>query len=161
MLKHASSPFLSELPVQSARKRLLLSFAALQGGVGDGLSGTGAAQVGFGRGCRALHPPIPKLLNIARERRRAWLLRLRRAGLRDHRRSWRIGPRRRACEKGENKRNSQGLHVPIEPGPFRTVKLISRRAFFRSGTALSARDNPVPAQTGVQSRAATSSSIQN
>ncbi len=42
-LKHASSSFLSELPVQSAREGLLLCCTAVQGGIRYGLSGTGAA----------------------------------------------------------------------------------------------------------------------
>ena len=42
-LKHPVGSFLSELPVQGARKRLLLRFAALKGSISHGLSGTGAA----------------------------------------------------------------------------------------------------------------------
>src|SRR4051812_40919320 len=53
-IEHAGSSILSELLVQSARKRLLLGFAALQGSIGHGLCGPGAAQVGFGGRCRAL-----------------------------------------------------------------------------------------------------------
>ena len=80
-LKHPVGSVLSELPVESARKRLLLGFAALKGGIGHVFSGTGAAQVGFGRGCGALHPLIPELLHIAGQRRWAGCLGLRRGGL--------------------------------------------------------------------------------
>src|SRR3954468_23746475 len=63
-VEHPLSSILSELLVQSARKRLLLGFAALQGSIGHGLCGPGAAQVGFGGPRRALHPLIPKLLDV-------------------------------------------------------------------------------------------------
>jgi hypothetical protein len=49
----------------------------LESGISHGFSGTGTAQVSFGRRRRALHPPIPELLNICGERRRAWRLGLR------------------------------------------------------------------------------------
>src|SRR5215204_1216062 len=47
---------------------------------GHGLSGTRAAQVSFGGGCRAVYPLIPELLNIGGQRSRAGRLELRRGG---------------------------------------------------------------------------------
>src|SRR4051795_7107935 len=102
-LKHPVGSVLSELLAERARKRLLLRFAALKGRVGHVFSGTGAAQVGFGRGGRALHPLIPDLLHIGGQRRwsgrlglrRGWLGDLRRGWLRDCRWEWRVGTRRR------------------------------------------------------------------
>jgi hypothetical protein len=113
----------SQLLVQGACEGLLLSFAPLKGGISHGLRGTGAAQVGFGGGCRALHPLIPELLNIYGQCRWAWGLDLWRGWFWDRRRFWRIGTRRRAGEQSKN--NGQGSHARIEPGPFCTVKLIS------------------------------------
>src|SRR3954452_15106732 len=99
-VEHPLSSILSELLVQSARKRLLLGFAALQGSIGHGFCGTGAAQVGFGGCCRALHPLIPELFDAGGQRRRAWGQHLRCRG----RRRWRISVGQRACKEG--KRNN-------------------------------------------------------
>ena len=82
-LKHPVGSVLSKLPGESPRKRLLRRFAALKGGIGHVFSGTGAAQVGFGRGCGALHPLIPELLNIGGECRWSGCLGLRRGPLGD------------------------------------------------------------------------------
>src|SRR5829696_8082628 len=79
-IKHASRAISSKLLVQSASERLLLWPAALEGCIRHGLSGTRAAQVSFGGGCRALYPLIPELLNIGGQRSRAGRLELRRGG---------------------------------------------------------------------------------
>jgi len=69
-LEHADSAFLSELPAQNARQRLLLRAAALQGRVCDRLGGTIAAQVGFGRRRRASNPLITQALDHCRKVKR-------------------------------------------------------------------------------------------
>src|SRR4051812_3903236 len=115
-LKHSVGSVLSELLAERARKRLLLRFAALKGRVGHVFSGTGAAQVGFGRGCGALHPLIPELLNTAGQRRwaaclglwREWLRDFRRGRLRDCRGGGGGGGGGRPRKKGE-KRQPQRL----------------------------------------------------
>ena len=83
-----SAPSFSSCWLSARAQRLLLRFAALKGGIGHVFSGTGAAQVGFGRGGRALHPRIPDLLNIGGQRRWAACLGLWRGWLRDFRRGW-------------------------------------------------------------------------
>jgi hypothetical protein len=100
-VEHSGGAFPSELPVESARKRLFFGFAALKGSISHGLGGTGAAYVDFGGGCRALHPLIPKLLNIGGQRRwagrfglwRGWPQYFRRGWLRDRRRDGCVGTR--------------------------------------------------------------------
>lgn len=103
-IEHAGSSILSELLVQSAHKRLFLGFATLQGGIGHAFCGTGAAQVGFGGCCRALHPLIPELFDAGGQRRRAWGQHLRCGWLKRGRRRWRISVGQRACKEG--KRNN-------------------------------------------------------
>jgi len=103
-IEHAGSSILSELLVQSAHKRLFLGFATLQGGIGHGFCGAGAAQVGFGGCCRALHPLIPELFDAGGQRRRAWGQHLRCGWLKRGRRRWRISVGQRACKEG--KRNN-------------------------------------------------------
>jgi len=100
-LKHPISSVLSELLVESAGEGLFLGFAAVEGGIGHDLGGTGAAQVGFGGCCQALHPLIPELLDGGRQRRRAWRLHLRGGWLERGRRARRISVGRPACEEGK------------------------------------------------------------
>jgi hypothetical protein len=122
-LKHTSRSVLSELPGQSAREGLLLCLAAPEGHISHTLGRAAAPQISFGRGCHALHPLIPKLLDLGGQHGRAQLLGCGWVGLRQHGRSGRIGPRRGACEQGEDERNSRGSHAGIEPKPSCTVKL--------------------------------------
>jgi hypothetical protein len=100
-LKHPISSVLSELLVESAGEGLFLGFAAVEGGIGHDLGGTGAAQVGFGGCCQALHPLIPELLDGGGQRSRAWELPLRGGWLERGRRARRISVGRPACEEGK------------------------------------------------------------
>ena len=123
-VEHAGGSIRSELPVESASEGLLVGLAALKGSIGHGLSGTGTAQVGFGGGCGALHPLVPKLLDVCVQGSRAWGLHLRRGWLQRSRGTGRIGAGRQTCEEGDG-RNSQGSHPGIEPRCVLTVKLTS------------------------------------
>jgi hypothetical protein len=124
-LKHPGGRLRSKLTIESARKGLLLRFAASEGGISHGLGGAGAAQVRFGRRGGALHPLIPELLHVCGERSRAGLLDLRQGCLACGGRGWCIGTRPRGCEQGNCGDNGQGSHPSIEPRRIFTVKLIS------------------------------------
>ena len=115
-IKHASRAISSKLLVQSASERLLLWPAALEGCIRHGLSGTRAAEVSFGGGCRALYPLIPELLNIGGQRSRAGRLELRRGGLQDLSRGW-----LQEC-RWERGRQRALTHTPIRHPCIRAIR---------------------------------------